>query len=459
MFIGRLHPILVHLPIGIFIVVLLLSVFSMSKKYSFLSGSVRLILAAGLIFSILSLITGYILSLEGSNAENDVELHKWTAIGMTIIYTAYYFFSPILTQYNFANLIALLIMFISLVMTGHQGGSLTHGEDFLFSEFNSNEEMTSKQPLITDIAKANVYKDIVAYTLQSKCVECHGANKQKGKLRLDEVQWIEKGGKSGSTLVKGDPDNSEMIKRILLDDNDEHHMPPKKNSQLNESEKNILAWWVKSGASFDATVETLTLNENIQKDLEIFKQSLGNKNKELRTRTTVAPADEKILHSLRSAGWVISPISLGDNHLRISGFNLESSIDSALSLLSGIRDQVIELRLGKTGLTDESLKQISSLINIEKLWLNNNNITDAGISSIKALKHLEYLNVSYTRITVNGLKQMISIPNLKSIYASGTTINNAELNSLKSPNANQKIYLSDTLPFYPTDTLIMRKAK
>ena len=134
MLIGRLHPLLVHLPIGIFIIVLLLSVFSMTKKYSFVASSIRFILAAGLISAILSLITGYILSLENSNTSDEVELHKWTAMGMTLIYAAYYFFCPMLTQYKFPNLFALLIMFIALMITGHQGGSLTHGEDFLFAK-------------------------------------------------------------------------------------------------------------------------------------------------------------------------------------------------------------------------------------------------------------------------------------------------------------------------------------
>lgn len=459
MIIGRLHPLLVHLPIGIFIIVLLLSVFSMTKKFSFVASSIRFILAAGLISAILSLITGYILSLDGSNPENDVELHKWTAIAMTLIYTAYYFFSPILTQYKYPNLVALMIMFIALLITGHQGGSLTHGEDYFYAENNSSEEKINLQHEITDIAKANVYKDVVAYTLQTKCVECHGANKQKGKLRLDESAWIEKGGKNGKSFVKGDPDNSELIKRILLDENDDHHMPPKKKTQLNASEKNILSWWIKTGASFDASIESLSPDDNIKKDLEIFKQSLGSTKTTSITRNDVSPADEKILNSLKLAGWVIAPIANGDNHLRVSGFNIESSIDSSLSLLSGIREQITDLRLGDTELTDESLKKISLLSNLEKLWLNNNKITDAGMSSLIGLKNLSYLNVSHTGITINGLKQLSSLPNLNSLYASGTAISPSDLASLKMENAKKKIYISDTLPFFATDTLIVRKVK
>jgi len=455
--IGRLHPVLVHLPIGIFITVLFLSFFSMTEKYKYVSTSIRYILAAGLITALLSLVTGYILSLEGSNAENDVEIHKWTAIGMTIVYAAYYFFSPLLTQYKYPNLIALVIMFVALIITGHQGGSLTHGDDFLFVTEKTDPINELAKPVISDISKANVYKDIVGYTLQTKCVECHGENKQKGKLRLDDQEWIMKGGKNGAILVSGDPDKSELIKRILLDDIDEHHMPPKEKTQLSSAEKNILSWWVKTGASFDASVESLAPDSSIKTDLDQFKKGLATSAPTVKIRSEVPAADDKILNSLRSVGWVISPIAAGDHHLRASGFNLEISVDSALSLLASIKTQLIELKLGKTNMNDASMIKISAFDQLEKLWLENNNISDAGIKPLTNLKNLEFLNLSGTAISVNGLKQLIRNQNLVSLYASGTKINQDELATIKNVNSKVKIQITDTLPFFPTDTMVYRR--
>ena len=456
--IGRLHPVLVHLPIGIFVTVLLLSFFSMTEKYSYLSASVRYIRAAGLFTAILSLITGHILSLEGSNAENDVEIHKWTAIGMTLVYAAYYFFSPLLTQYKYPNLIALIVMLAALIITGHQGGSLTHGSDFLFASEKSDLTADIVKPVISDISRANVYKDIVGYTLQTKCVECHGENKQKGKLRLDDPEWIRKGGKNGIILVSGEPDKSELIKRILLDDIDEHHMPPKEKTQLSAAEKNILSWWVKTGASFDASVGSLAPDLSIKNDLDQFRQNLGASVKSIKTRSAVSPADDKTLNIIRSAGWVISPIAVGDHHLRVSGFNLEIPVDSALSLLTGIKSQLIELKLGKTGLNDSAMTRIAEFDQLEKLWLEHNNITDAGVKSLTNLKNLEMLNLSGTGISINGLKLLTGNPSLLAVYASGTKINQAELGTLKSTNNKIKIQLTDTLPFFTSDTMLFRRA-
>lgn len=456
--IGRLHPVLVHLPIGIFVTVLFLSFISMTEKYSYLSASVRYILVAGLVTAVLSLITGYILSLEGSNAENDVEIHKWTAIGMTVVYAAYYFFSPLLTQYKYPNLIALIVMLSALIITGHQGGSLTHGSDFLFASENSETTTDFVKPVITDISKANVYKDIVGYTLQTKCVECHGENKQKGKLRLDDPDWIKKGGKNGIILVNGEPDKSELIKRILLDDIDEHHMPPTEKTQLSPAEKNILSWWVKTGASFDASVESLSPDPSIKNDLDQFNQNLKGSAKSIKIRNEVSPADENTLKILRSVGWVIAPIATGDNHLRASGFNLEIPVDSAVSLLTKIKSQLIELKLGKTGMNDTVMIRLGEFDQLEKLWLENNNITDSGIKSLTNLKKLEFLNLSATGISLNGLKQLMGNQNLVAIYASGTKINQSDLVSLRTANSKTKIQLTDTLPFYPSDTMLFRRA-
>jgi uncharacterized membrane protein len=456
--IGRFHPVLVHLPIGIFVAAILLSALSMVEQYKFLKDSTRIILGIGLITAVLSMVSGYVLSLEGSNSEADVEIHQWTAIGMTLIYAAYFFFSPLITNHKYPNLIALLILLGSLVLTGHQGGSLTHGENFLWSIGTENDKKTTL-PVITDIQKADIYRDIVGHTLQTKCVECHGANKQKGKLRLDDPTWIDKGGKNGAVLVKGDADNSELIKRLLLDESDDHHMPPKEKEQLTTAEKSILSWWIRTGAKYTASVESLAPDENILKELENFKSNLTRPEVKNIERPVVTAADALLIQSLKKIGWVISPIAVNDNHLRATGFNLTVDIDSALTLLGGVADQLIELKLNKSGINDSSIYRIEKFQSLEKLWLENNSISDIGINSINKLKHLQYLNLSNTQITTTGLKKIISLGQLRSIYVSRTEIRPEEAKQMMALLKNVKIFTTDSLPKLPTDSLLVKKEK
>jgi hypothetical protein len=56
-----------------------------------------------------------------------------------------------------------------------------------------------------------VYDDLVAPLLAARCTSCHGAKKQKGKLRLDTLAGLEKGGKAGPAVVPKQPARSPLI--------------------------------------------------------------------------------------------------------------------------------------------------------------------------------------------------------------------------------------------------------
>src|SRR5947207_1605909 len=56
---------------------------------------------------------------------------------------------------------------------------------------------------------------------KSACYQCHGPDKQKGKLRLDAKTIALHGGKSGKAIVPGNVEQSELLKRITSKDDDE----------------------------------------------------------------------------------------------------------------------------------------------------------------------------------------------------------------------------------------------
>ena len=62
-------------------------------------------------------------------------------------------------------------------------------------------------------AELDFQKDILPL-LQQKCIDCHGAEKQKGKLRLDSKEATLKGGKDGPAVKAKDAARSELIKRV-----------------------------------------------------------------------------------------------------------------------------------------------------------------------------------------------------------------------------------------------------
>ena len=458
--IGRFHPVLVHLPIGIFIMVIVMDGLTRFDKFAYLSASIRLILGLGIFSAILSLVTGYTLSLEGSNNQDLVDTHQWTAIGTTALFTAYYFLRQKLMAKLLVHAFTLMFLLFMLAWTGHQGGSLTHGEGFLTEGILETKTTTEQSLDIKDINQALVYKDLVQYTLNQKCVQCHGSEKQKGKLRLDELSWIKAGGKNGNLINVNNPADGELIKRILLDDIDEHHMPPKEKTQLTDAELVIFQWWINAGASFDKSVAALAPDAKVIKALASFKEENQKQvTSSIKSRESIQPLNKQIKEKLEKIGWVISSIALDDHHIRLTGYNLEGSIKDALDAAVEISDHIVEMKLSFTPLKDNDLINLNKFNNIEKIWLDHTGISDISLKQVSAMKNLEYLNIVGTNSTANGLRGLMQMPKLKMIYAQGTKITAEERVVLKASQRNTKLYFGDSMKSAITDTLFAKKAE
>lgn len=81
--------------------------------------------------------------------------------------------------------------------------------------------------------------------LADKCEKCHGPQKAKGKLRVDSMQALLAGGDAGPAIVPGDPDGSELLRRVRLAPDAEGHMPPRKEPQLTAQEIAVLSAWIR----------------------------------------------------------------------------------------------------------------------------------------------------------------------------------------------------------------------
>jgi cytochrome c553 len=93
-------------------------------------------------------------------------------------------------------------------------------------------------------ADADHFEKKVRPLLLSKCVSCHGAEKVKGRLRLDSGEGLAKGGEAGAVVVPGKPEESILIRAVRHDG--DRKMPP--SEKLKDQEIADLVQWVKSGA-------------------------------------------------------------------------------------------------------------------------------------------------------------------------------------------------------------------
>jgi hypothetical protein len=85
------------------------------------------------------------------------------------------------------------------------------------------------------------------------CYACHGPdeNKVKGKLRLDSLEAARKGGKSGEPAISpGHPEKSEVMKRLLTKDADDHMPPAEFHKVLTKDQIALVEQWIKEGAEY-----------------------------------------------------------------------------------------------------------------------------------------------------------------------------------------------------------------
>jgi DNA-binding GntR family transcriptional regulator len=96
-------------------------------------------------------------------------------------------------------------------------------------------------------AEADYMKDIKPL-LKERCYECHGAMKQKAKLRLDTVALMLKGGENGPAFERGKPQMSTLIERVASTDDDERMPPKHEGTPLTAAQVALLREWIAAGA-------------------------------------------------------------------------------------------------------------------------------------------------------------------------------------------------------------------
>lgn len=460
-FIGRFHVLLVHLPIGFLLIGLLLQWLSYKEKYNVSRQVITVVIFCGMIAAVLSCITGYLLSLNGDYDEGLVGWHMWMGISVASISFLLYVrikYGQIDIWYKALSVALLAGIFI----TGHLGGSLTHGSDYLTAPLSdSTDSVVIHRKIIPNIEEANVYADVIQPMLQTRCYSCHGVKKQKNNLRLDDPQWILKGGKHGA-IISANPEESKLLKRILLPREDDNHMPPKQKPQLSEKEIALIHWWIDEGADFNKRVKELKQSESIKTYLLALQSDHVEEKKAIPIIPTdlVEKADEKTLQPLINKGAIIIPVSKNSNYLMANFVSAINITDEDIKLLLHVKKQLAWLKLNDTKVSDSALSVIGQCINLTLLQLNNTKITDKGLGLIKNLNKLQSLSLVGTKVTAKGILQLQSIKGLQSIYLYQTGVNKNDWPALQKAFPKTEIDSGGyVVPLLSTDTTIVKAPK
>ncbi|MDP4284786.1 MAG: DUF1549 domain-containing protein [Bacteroidota bacterium] len=271
-FLGRLHPLAVHFPVGLLLFAAILELLTLKNFSSPLRPGINLLIAAGAISAIFSVIFGLLLAGDGDYGKDLITLHKWSGIAAAALGTmAWYLLNRILVKKQ-VKLVrsyrgVLFFCAIGITVAGHFGASLTHGKDYLTAALPWSSDYTEGKTANFDLAsfKKNdtaqlTKKQIlelnvkVRAILAHNCYKCHGEEKVKGELRLDRKDMIFKGGKDGPVVVPGNAHESEIYRRITLPTNDKESMPSK-GKKLSDDDIAVINFWIQKGAPWPDGLE------------------------------------------------------------------------------------------------------------------------------------------------------------------------------------------------------------
>ncbi len=446
-FIGRFHPLVVHLPIGFLVLAMMFEIISYRAGFEKFTVVVTFIWLLGAASATLAATFGYMLSLGGGYDEETISLHKWSGVGIAIISFICYALKrhqEATASIQVSKLYKGMVVLVGMILfyNGHLGGSLTHGSEYLV-EFapapiqkltgrSSRNLQNSKR--VTSLDSADIFSDAIMPILNSKCISCHNKNKKKGNLLLTSYGEIMNGGKSGSTIVAGSLASSELYRRITLPRDHKEFMPSEGKKPLTEEQLSIIEWWIEKEAPEKGVISTLAPDQNMTAILEKFF-GLG---KDSEQEMAVSPGDTAVITVLKKQGFIIRQLAANSNALE-ARLNENTSGKVTLKSLHGIKDQLMWLQLNNCGITDDDLVSIAELSNLRKLNVSQNPISDKGVNAVMDLSKLEYLNLYETNVTDRILESLVGLPRLKELYLWQTKVSDSSITTLKKKNPNLKI--------------------
>ncbi|RKY18819.1 MAG: hypothetical protein DRQ55_12285 [Planctomycetota bacterium] len=290
-FVGRLHPMLVHFPVALLMLALLLELWGLRKRGPVPSSSALPCLVFGALGAVAAGLSGWLLHEHddpGRGVADLLQWHEWLGIAVAVG-------APVAAVLALsgrkgqrpraveASRFILCFVCLFLGIGGSLGGKMVHGREYVsgplwqalgWSEGEASrsepaapepadasveapgdaaahDALTDAEPTAdaADAAAADSLPPIdfvrdVAPIFVAHCVECHGAAKTKGDLRLD-LPLDE--GDSPRVIVPGQPFASELLTRVSLPPEDLDVMPAK-GDVLSAEQIATLKRWIEQGA-------------------------------------------------------------------------------------------------------------------------------------------------------------------------------------------------------------------
>ena len=401
---GRMHPLILHFPIVLLILFI-------GQKFILRQPDNTLLLLSAFAAAVTA-VMGLLLSREPGYDQDALLLHKYSGILLSFLTLAWYAWYDRLQDIKWAPVSVAALCLGLLTFAGHQGASITHGQNFLLAPVNPLGP--EKKVALND---AVVFTDMVQPILKRKCMGCHNSSKAKGELIMETTTLLLKGGKSGPPWDSTRTDLGLLMQRIHLPLDEDKHMPPRGKPQLTDDEMTILYQWLRHNPARNIRVADLPMTDT----LRIIAAGLF-KNTQEEEKYDFSPADEAMVQKLNTSYRIIYPVALGSPALNVDFYSPQFFRPVQLKELAPLSRQIVSLNLDKMPVTDADIPAIIGLPNLRTLNLSFTGVTGAGIAQLCKLEKLKSLSLSGTAIKADDIACLLSQKSLRHLYVWNTAI-------------------------------------
>ena len=408
-FLGRFHPLAVHLPIGLLVLLPLLEIVGRFRPA--LREAAGFVLGLSFASCLLALLLGVLLAFGSGEAGAGVTQHESGGIALTIGVLLCLLARPWWSSGSVAYVYPVLLTstLLALAWTAHQGGSLTHGSNYLTQYMPASVKRWTAfgaTPPATSF-----YAKRISPILDANCVGCHGAAKVQGGLRLDSYESLMKGGQDGPVIVAGKPSQSLLLMRVTLPPSHKQFMPAEGKPPLKAEQIAWIKGWIEQGASPTAvTVAGISIRED---QPEPPLQPVGD----------YSALASEIRGMAQGQGAKLIPVSAKpEDGLVLYTADAPALFDDArLAQFQKFAPYIVEAELGRTAVTDASFDTLKQFTHLRALHLEETQVTGQGLAKLTPLSQLTYLNLSGTHVTSAAIAPLSSMKNLRHIYLYNTS--------------------------------------
>ena len=428
---GNQHFVVLHFPIVILILIPFFEIWDRHHEASLMTRRLSILGAISIWATcVFGIFAAYFNGAEYSN----IETHLWLGVAASFLASAAWL---LIFQSWRVRVMAQITAVVVMVIAAHIGGEKVHGGIFKPNKESTKEASTPTAApsgfLIPRAYAAETpsnatdpaYVEVIEPLLRQHCAKCHGEKKVKGKLRVDSLVALKKGGNEGPAIVFGDPPHSHLLKRILLDPNDDDFMPPKTEEPLTESQRRVLQLWIEQKPIPAALVAAVLV---APKAAAVKKAPTFSPNSEL--AASVETIADKLgiaitpLAQDQPAGWRVAAHTAGMKFT-----------NNQLSELRPLARQVAELDLAHAPLTDAAAKSLANFRNLRILNLADTLLGDsAAMLLADELSYLDHLSFANTPLTDKGLLALAESKSLRALYVGGTKVTPQGLDTFRMKN-------------------------